>query len=103
MANLACRQLKCPNLSALCYILRIGEFVLILEEVDVIRQDLAETVFSHTHAGAISDRQNLQEQFPSDEIQLDENGSNAGAATVIQLPSIFPEAAEIPLSDRQFG
>ncbi|MDV2996280.1 MAG: hypothetical protein N4J56_005934 [Chroococcidiopsis sp. SAG 2025] len=82
-------------------ILRIGAFVLILEEVDVIRQDLAETVFSHTHAVVISDRQNLQEQFPIDEIQLDENGSNAGEATVIQLPSIVvPEATEIPLSDR---
>ncbi|MDZ4878455.1 MAG: hypothetical protein CLLPBCKN_007890 [Chroococcidiopsis cubana SAG 39.79] len=81
-------------------ILRIGEFVLILEEVDVIRQDLAETVFSHAHDVAISDRQNLQEQFLIDEIQLDENGSNAGEATVIQLPSIFPEATEIPLSDR---
>ncbi|OWY68236.1 hypothetical protein B7486_27535 [cyanobacterium TDX16] len=81
-------------------ILRIGEFVLILEEVDVIRQDLAETVFSHTHPVAISDRQNLQEQFSIDEIQLDESGSNAGEATVIQLPSIFPEATEIPLSDR---
>ncbi|NHC35896.1 FHA domain-containing protein [Scytonema millei] len=81
-------------------ILRIGAFVLILEEVDVIRQDLAETVFSHTHAVAISDRQNLQEQFSIDEIQLDESGSDAGEATVIQLPSIVPEATEIPLSDR---
>jgi len=107
-------------------IVRIGEFVLILEEIDVIRQDLAETVFGSTNATTITDRQDLQKQFPIDEIQRDESGNKFEAeATLIQLPTlnstieatalmaqpaaeleiftsgdIFPEATEIPISDR---
>lgn len=104
-------------------IVRIGEFVLIVEEMDVMRQDLAETVFS-SNTRAISDRQNLQREFPINEIQPNES-SNDFEATVIQLSTfdattetpafmtqppatpeiftstdIFPEATEIPISDR---
>lgn len=104
-------------------IVRIGEFVLILEEMDVIRQDLAETVFGNTNA-MTSDRHNQQEQSPINEIQLDESGNEFAEATFIQLPildspietatfmaqspveetltyvDIFSEATEIPIGDR---
>jgi methylglyoxal synthase len=42
-------------------VVRVGEFVLIVEEMDVLREDLAETVFGGTDATAISDWQGLRQ------------------------------------------
>ena len=61
-------------------VLRIGEFVLILEEMDVIRQDLADTVFGSTDATVIS---------------LDQFGDNLPSAAIASPDEIFISTAEV--------